>query len=65
MRPLRVSVSIGELEITGEMLTIRTITADELYLEGKIQHVRYHRPRQCLTRRSENADMNACSRAQP
>ncbi|MDV5545240.1 TCP-1/cpn60 chaperonin family protein [Klebsiella pneumoniae] len=22
-------------------------------------------PRQCLTRRSENADMNACSRAQP
>ncbi|HIE3115331.1 hypothetical protein ACRCPT_34050 [Pseudomonas aeruginosa] len=23
------------------------------------------RPRQCLTRRSENADMNACSRAQP
>jgi len=40
---VRIAVSIGEVEIGGEMLTIRNISRDELYLEGRIQTVCYLR----------------------
>lgn len=40
---VRIAVSIGEVEVKGEQLTIRTISRDELYLEGKIQAICYSR----------------------
>ena len=40
---VRIAVSIGEVEVSGEMLAIRTITRDELYLDGRIQAIRYLR----------------------
>lgn len=33
---IRVAVSLGELEITGRDMVIRTITPDEIYLDGII-----------------------------
>lgn len=40
---VRIAVSIGEVEISGENLTIRNISRDELYLAGRIYAVRYSR----------------------
>ncbi len=40
---VRIAVSYGEVEILGEDLTIRTITRDEICLDGKIYSVRYQR----------------------
>jgi len=40
---VRISVSIGEVEVRGELLTIRTMTRDELYLAERIQAVIYQR----------------------
>jgi len=40
---IRISVSFGEIEITGENLTIRTITRDEIHLDGVITVVRCNR----------------------
>ncbi len=36
---VRLSVSFGELEISGEMLTIRNITREEIHLDGLIRSV--------------------------
>lgn len=40
---VRIAVSIGQVEVRGEMLTIRTISRDELYLDGRIQFLCYTR----------------------
>lgn len=40
---VRIAVSIGEIQIDGEGLFIRTINRDEIYLEGRIYAVRYQR----------------------
>lgn len=38
---VRISVSRGELEITGSQLVLRNILTDEITLEGKIQAVTF------------------------
>lgn len=40
---IRISVNTGELEVTGENLSIRNITRDEIYLDGDISLIKYHR----------------------
>lgn len=40
---IRIAVSIGEVRIEGEGLIIRTITRDEIHLEGRIYGIRYQR----------------------
>lgn len=40
---IRISVSIGEIEINGEMLCIRNITREEIHLDGVIKSVSYNR----------------------
>lgn len=37
---VRICVSTGELEVTGQELVIRSITKEEIYLEGIIQGLR-------------------------
>lgn len=38
---IRISVSFGEIEVGGEELTVRSITRDEIYLDGVIKTVRF------------------------
>lgn len=38
---LRLKLSVGGIEITGKQLVIRTITAEEIFVEGLIDHVRF------------------------
>jgi sporulation protein YqfC len=38
---LRLQLSVGELNISGEQLVIRTILAEEVFIEGIIQDIRY------------------------
>jgi sporulation protein YqfC len=40
---IRISVNAGELEVTGKKLSIRNITRDEIYLDGDITLIKYHR----------------------
>ena len=40
---VRIAVSIGEIGICGEMLTIRNITKDECNLDGKIKLISLER----------------------
>lgn len=40
---IRISVNAGELEVTGKNLSIRNITRDEIYLDGDIALIKYHR----------------------
>lgn len=40
---IRIAVSIGEVRIEGEGLIIRTITSDEIHLEGRIHGICYQR----------------------
>jgi sporulation protein YqfC len=40
---IRIAINSGELEVTGEKLSIRNITRDEIYLDGDIFSVKYHR----------------------
>jgi sporulation protein YqfC len=36
---LRLALSKGELEVTGEDLVIRTIWTEEVFIEGVIKHI--------------------------
>lgn len=36
---VRISISIGELVVTGEELVLRNILPDEIYLDGRIKTV--------------------------
>lgn len=36
---LRLALSKGELEITGQELVIRTIWTEEVFVEGQIKHI--------------------------
>ena len=36
---LRLALSKGELEVTGEGLVIRTIWTEEVFVEGQIKHI--------------------------
>lgn len=38
---VRVSVSFGEIEVGGEQLTVRSITRDDLHLQGFIKSIRF------------------------
>ena len=40
---IRISVGIGEIEVTGNMLTIRTISKDDVNLDGVIEAIRCRR----------------------
>jgi sporulation protein YqfC len=40
---VRVSVSLGEIEINGKDLVIRVITRDEIHLDGTVRAVRCKR----------------------
>lgn len=39
---LRLALSKGELEVTGEDLVIRTIWTEEVFVEGVIKHIEVH-----------------------
>ncbi|UVI32137.1 sporulation protein YqfC [Paenibacillus spongiae] len=39
---LRLALTKGELEITGEGLIIRTIWTEEVFVEGQIKHIEVH-----------------------
>ncbi len=38
---LRLQLSVGNMEVTGEQLVIRTILPEEVLIEGTIQDIRY------------------------
>lgn len=38
---LRLNLSVGGLEVMGEQLVIRSISADEIFIEGLLSNVRY------------------------
>ena len=40
---VRISVALGELEISGEKLIIRNITREEIYLDGHIKSIKFDR----------------------
>jgi len=40
---IRISVNTGEIEILGRDLAICNITSDEIYLDGDISGLKYHR----------------------
>lgn len=40
---IRISVNTGEVEIIGNGMVIRTITSEEIHLDGMIQAVKYNR----------------------
>lgn len=39
---IRISVNTGEVEVIGKELIIRTISSEEIYLDGLIQAVKYN-----------------------
>jgi len=40
---IRIAVGIGELEISGSTLMIRTISKDDLHLDGEVEAIRFRR----------------------
>lgn len=39
---IRISVNTGEIEVIGKELVIRTISSEEIHLDGLIQAVKYN-----------------------
>ncbi|MDX9870809.1 MAG: sporulation protein YqfC [Clostridia bacterium] len=39
---IRIAASTGEVEILGRELIIRSISREEIYLDGQINGIRYH-----------------------
>lgn len=40
---IKVAVNTGEIEVTGEELTVRNINREEIHLDGLILSIRYNR----------------------